>query len=188
VTSQPDPNGFRNTVVHSSGSQSSSFFSFQRPQQPQAPAGNGQFTTFNQFQPASTTPSQFSQFPASTTPFAQFGQFQQPQPNRFQQLQQPQQPQQPFTAFNNSPNQSPRFTDRPSPTIGGQNVFTPGSQLQQAFFSVFNQQQPQRAQRAIDSAETSSEVADDSAESASYHFPTAEFGGFVPLSKRGQVN
>jgi hypothetical protein len=185
VTSQPDPNGFRNTVVHSSGSQSSSFFSFQRPQQPQAPAGNGQFTTFNQFQPASTTPSQFSQFPASTTPFAQFGQFQQPQPNRFQQ---PQQPQQPFTAFNNSPNQSPRFTDRPSPTIGGQNVFTPGSQLQQAFFSVFNQQQPQRAQRAIDSAETSSEVADDSAESASYHFPTAEFGGFVPLSKRGQVN
>jgi hypothetical protein len=176
VTPQADPNGFRSTVVHDPSAQSSSFFSFQPQQQQPQQQQQQQFNGFSQFPTtSSTTPSQFTQFPASSTPFTQFNQFQpqQPQQNRFQQ--------QPFTVFNNNNNQSPRFTDRPSPAVG-QTSFTPGSQLQQAFFSVF----PQRAQRAIETSDSSSE--EESAESKnSYRFPNAEFGGFVPVSKRGQV-
>ncbi len=183
VTSPVDPNGFRSTVVHDPNSQSSSFFSFQRPGQPQQQS----FTQFNQFPTTSpTTTSQFSQFPASTTQFSQFNQFQTQQQQQQQRFQQ-----QPFTVFNNNNNnnnQAPRFVERPSPSIGPSANLTPGSQLQQAFFSVFPRAQPQRAQRAItsggNSAETSSEVSD----SAEYRFPRAEFGGFVPVSQRGQVD
>lgn len=65
-----------------------------------------------------------------------------------------------------------RFAERPSPAIGP-GSFSPGSQLQQAFFSVF----PQRAQRAIPQNGPPSE-----AEGDEHHFPEFEFGGFLPVS------
>jgi len=51
----------------------------------------------------------------------------------------------------------------------GPGSFTPGSQLQQAFFSVF----PQRSQRAINEA---------SIDVHKTQYPKLEFGGFIPLS------
>lgn len=67
-----------------------------------------------------------------------------------------------------------RFVERPSPSQGP-GSFAPGSQLQQALFSVF----PQRPQRAIaPGGVTASE--DDTDDP--HQFPQAEFGGFVPVS------
>eukprot|EP00095_Tigriopus_kingsejongensis_P001305 snap_masked-scaffold967_size75526-processed-gene-0.2 protein:Tk01305 transcript:snap_masked-scaffold967_size75526-processed-gene-0.2-mRNA-1 annotation:"hypothetical protein AaeL_AAEL009580" len=174
VERRPQPNngdGFQsvsNTVFHDQGSQSSSFFNFQRPEFQVQPAVPQQQQTDN-------SPS--SRFQGQPT-FQTFSAFPQPQAARFETRPSPNFNGQRGNGFNLTPAQSQQSNTFFS-------VFNP------AAFSSPNV----RAQRAI--SQSSNDAIEVKAREAEppknyqrveFNFPKPEFGGFVPVERHSRMD
>ena len=188
-----------NVVIHDSGSQSSSFFSFNRPnpqtQQPQF--NNDQSAFVNRFQSPPPTPP--AQQPQS---FVRFEELNQQQSGRA--------PQQQFSSFIQDFDQSsfdfrgvpqqPRFSARPNPVSNQQ-----FSRQTPQTAGTFDSERPQRTQRAlppslsgeedtlnivpnVDSPTKASNDEEKAEEpkKGKFSFPDAEFGGFIPVGPRNR--
>lgn len=192
-----------NVIVHDSGSQSSSFFSFNRPLPQPQQFSNEQPSFTNRFQ---SNPSPPQQQPS----FLRFGEPQQSSTQQFSSfLQDFEQP----TFDSRGVPQTPRFSARPNPVSNPQFSRPPPSSQQQQR-SSFESERPLRTQRALppqlSGEENSSDKVVSSFSSTSkqntinknlhqpktekisfpkkeeFNFPDAEFGGFVPVSSRNR--
>merc|ERR1711981_1107438 len=203
---RPQSQGLVNNVIqHDSGSQSSSFFSFNRPiPQQQQQFSNEQFTNrFQQPPPPRQSAVQNVQQLLNSPQFTTQQQFS----SFIQDFEQP-------LFDSRGVPQQPRFSARPNPVSNPQFSRSPPSSQQQQR-SSFESERPLRTQRALPpqlsgEENNSSDKVVSSASSTSkqntinnkvqkpktekisfpkkeeFNFPDAEFGGFVPVSSRNR--